>query len=818
MSGEVVMKKKLSVIILLSMALSLFARNAFSWNPTSHSQMTFDAVENVPVVYPTANQPATNPLSVRLSNLLGFPIDDINQVFQGPDSWGSTDLAWTRNFTALGWLTQGSENEDGYFFWQLATHYMKSVNHFYNPFWDNSILYPYHDDGRFGGRDWYPQQGGLSDSLATGIASVDLWTGKPSPNWAYDGCPTLPPNSDFSGSDYFSWTYAKKYYYAALTGDGTQLPSLLTSGQGLAPPWITGGTNMSEQDRSTCFALLFRSLGQIMHLIQDSGNPEHTRNQAHPLSGEIGFEKYVEEVYDFRGVPVPAIPWNKIVKSDTPIFDFFASDISGQSGYSPSSTGLAEFSNYNFFTFGSIYDNFMHDYCQPNCTPWGDERDRFFSHPQVNTSSGTYEPGFIYDTYYYWSDPIVDPLGINSSQTFRTAKREWYHNLLLVYGWRDYTTEDDKIRNDYINILGPRSVAYSAAALDYFFRGAIDVQPSQNSGFYAIYNPKDHNYEDLSVAVFNQVKLSAKNISENGELMQDGTIQLVVKYKVAPSDPFTSGYFSRDDVPFSYAQAFESSGITAIPNDSYVDLTFNFPGGIPLWATDVYFYLVYKGPLGQGNSVEQNAVAVGFKDVSEPTPYAFVNNMDKVCINSTWYDADSTDAHAIADPKGWDVYPHRLGGFDVRFYTYGTPDVYPPPAHYSVDILPPPTVDPDKFFERVFIIGDGTSTVASNWDHGYVGYATSQIPVLHLSDPGPDNFLESYYPQWANPKSPNIRRQKTPYTDPDACAAYGLKPPCTLDWWPKFIQFRGKQFWGPDIYTLIYPYDGTPCDISQLQQ
>ena len=57
------MKRKLATIFLLSAALSLCVDKVYSWGTKTHSEMTFNAVKNVNVVYPTANQGlATNPL------------------------------------------------------------------------------------------------------------------------------------------------------------------------------------------------------------------------------------------------------------------------------------------------------------------------------------------------------------------------------------------------------------------------------------------------------------------------------------------------------------------------------------------------------------------------------------------------------------------------------------------------------------------------------------------------------------------------------------------------------------------------------------
>jgi hypothetical protein len=85
--------------------------------------------------------------------------------------------------------------------------------------------------------------------------------GKPSPRWIYDGCPISPPNSYFTrGSDNnFSWQMARKYYYAAVSGDSTEIDGI---------GGIVGKVNMNEMERDRAFAYLFRSLGQVMHLVQ----------------------------------------------------------------------------------------------------------------------------------------------------------------------------------------------------------------------------------------------------------------------------------------------------------------------------------------------------------------------------------------------------------------------------------------------------------------------------------------------------------------------------------------------------------------------
>ena len=62
----------------------------------------------------------------------------------------------------------------------------------------------------------------------------------------------------------------------------------------------------------------------------------------------------------------------------------------------------------------------------------------------------------------------------HSRLTFWGAK---FPTLMLA---RSTTIRDDKVLNDYHDILIPKAVAYSAGLLDYYFRGTIDVGVSNN--------------------------------------------------------------------------------------------------------------------------------------------------------------------------------------------------------------------------------------------------------------------------------------------------------------------------------------------------
>ncbi len=88
----------------------------------------------------------------------------------------------------------------------------------------------------------------------------DIFSGDSSIVWAQD------INQEWS------WKNARNYYYLALT-------------------------NATKEERDQNFANLFRALGQVMHLIEDSSVPAHSRNDTHLL---YNYEKYLKALQESR--------------------------------------------------------------------------------------------------------------------------------------------------------------------------------------------------------------------------------------------------------------------------------------------------------------------------------------------------------------------------------------------------------------------------------------------------------------------------------------------------------------------------------------
>jgi hypothetical protein len=68
-------------------------------------------------------------------------------------------------------------------------------------------------------------------------------------------------------------------------------------------------------------------------------------------------------------------------------------------------------------------------------------------------------------------------------------------------------------------------------------------------------------------------------------------------------------------------------------------LTFDFSAHpVPLDSSDLYLQVVYRGPIGpDAINAEQDVVAVGTKDISEPTYFAFFNSSDYIDIGGVVY-------------------------------------------------------------------------------------------------------------------------------------------------------------------------------------
>jgi len=460
--------------------------------------------------------------------------------------------------------------------------------------------------------------------------------------WDYFDSALFWAQEDVGGNGY-SWNDARHFYYAALTATRTD-------------------------QRDANFARAFRSVGQVMHLVEDMAVPEHTRNDAHPLSP--GIELYIE-----NNITDPLF-YNSVM-ADTIFFDFkalqstpsaFGSggapvpianlfDTNVYNGSNPDDTvantiGLAEYSNANFLSTDT--NPFKTSLSIPplisSTTPMTLE----IPHPL--------SPLETIKRWYYVKDRAGERAGGNGYKLTAMSVLSFYWQN--IHGTTDDITVpilDENVYEDYAKLLIPRAAGYAATLMNYFFRGEIELS-LPDSGIYAIRTPEQGG--------FGNIRIKAKNVTPNNEELPSGTIELIVKYKTALEDPF-QGVPVAVSTDFSYVVVPEANGRTSIPKDAPVELLFDLGGrNIPFNATDLTLQVVYHGQIGlqttSGFSGEMDGVAVGFKDISEPTPIDYINGMDVVCVNEEILLAGSDKAVNTLDSNGKlistyiDVYSHEL--------------------------------------------------------------------------------------------------------------------------------------------------------------
>lgn len=323
--------------------------------------------------------------------------------------------------SVMNWIREGSIAEDA----ELC----RRANHFHNPLkpWNES----YNNDL------WWPEPGCAALGWLKRYSNVTWATGflaPPSDGQKETFGYTPPPQN---------WDVARNYYYFALT---------------------------SNLYRTLYFTKTFKALGQVMHLLEDMAVPAHTRNDfaSHLISGAgQPFEHYVK-----------AHPG--LVSQSNPVFPSFSSnkltnfwDTDKYNGSNPSTlldVGLAEFSNANYLS----------DYTIPNN---GTTPEHAFPYPYIS-SSNTSGPNYQICSYQLFPGAQVNyisrmnlgpcPADIAAADHFAVV------SLLNPSGYPDensyaYYWLDDNVHNTYAKELLPRAVGYSAALLNYFFRGELGV-------------------------------------------------------------------------------------------------------------------------------------------------------------------------------------------------------------------------------------------------------------------------------------------------------------------------------------------------------
>ena len=414
---------------------------------------------------------------------------------------------------------------DGAFSEDVPRH--RSLNHFHNPLidpWDNAGLQAFSI---------------LGFATVRGQSSV-LWQ----QNEAQDTSSVfIFPLPLASGGGNWSWRDARQRYLAALTRPRKEDAE-------------------TEPGRDRAFGELFENLGHLTHLVQDAFVPAHARNDAHPPRVRPDwYEKWVENervkevppgqpglftsllnekpkgpdsaIFTPTGNTRAPVPVARLIDTDT-----FSPLNAGVLGEENPLIGAAEYTNGNFLSRGTLFRAFALP--RPTALDPGEiieESPRQFRRYFTKSRDGATIPRFVTEGM------LFDSLDAAQAAPMPSA------------GWMF----DDRVHEDYAGALLPRAVGYSAALLDYFFRGRLEFELLPGDGDASQAKLVGFNRSEDLLGVGGQLSLYWEDVAGQRQAVEG----------LAPTLAAAAG-----------------------KNDALPELTFRWPRGAQR------FVLAYRGPLG----------------------------------------------------------------------------------------------------------------------------------------------------------------------------------------------------------------------------
>lgn len=438
----------------------------------------------------------------------------------------------------------------------------------------------------------------------------------------------------------------------------------------------------------------------MVHLVQDMGQPQHTRNEVHcggsynvsePGCGHKSvYEKYIEARATGEAFTVSRLIGGNLITQPAnavqlvyggypiPQFDNYASFFTNRhvDGGVTNRVGLADYSNRGFFTAGKNlgqgeYALPVNDPLQYNLTLSNLD---WLGNPLPNGATVTLLEGTVRDA--------LSPTGGDVAKLSTVGAFDQFLKNKSFFG-STYTLTRHNY-DDMANLLIPRAVGYSAGLINYFFRGKLNIDLPAES-IYAVADFSESN--NSSFAGFKKLKARVSNatapitVSGNSgtfpQNMTNGNLFAVLRYKQNnclkfPSLEGVPGSASWNEGCRSLEYQRTVSDPVPVPpgiNSTPQTVAFNFQTALPFNATDVDLYVVYRGQLGS----EADAIAVGHEWVSEPTFFNVDNFND--CITGSNCSVGSTEARCLIT-QSFDLPFAQGGGVNVASVTNLGPGQY----------------------------------------------------------------------------------------------------------------------------------------------
>lgn len=339
-------------------------------------------------------------------------------------------------------------------------------------------------------------------------------------------------------------------------------------------------TATSDSERKQLYAETFKSLGHLIHLVQDAATPSHTRNDTHLNFKGIGdpevFHGWAEgtDARDMIASSAPPAFDISLLNQPSPdaqaavpisrLIDSTAGDI-GLLALTPGlNLGIAEYASANFFSDSTVNSTaFLSprssqiEVRDPEPDATGTRLRRY-----VYFRSGFGEQDYPLAAASALAPFVIDPLATPTDQALDTK-------VLRTYGAK----------------LFPRAIGYSAGLIDYFIRGRLELE----------------NIQTIS-ATSMQVKVkNATAAEETGS----GEMKAVLA-------------FTREGQQSFAVSSSRGVNLTRQAQDIAFDFSQN---PIPFDAVNRSFFVVYKGLLG----LEEGAVFVGKCGMAETSGFITVD-------------------------------------------------------------------------------------------------------------------------------------------------------------------------------------------------
>ena len=422
--------------ILFLLSLNLFGVHSFAHDQIVHEAITVNAAESA-----LHNSPGYSSfLSIVSSDLPLFGVTSATNYLR----IGSYDEDYDPD-------NPDNEKTGGY----------RSLNHFYDPL-DNTYGKGLSDSVGFSGPGPIGDKRRLVGTNSFSWGSISNCIGID-----FSGVTVFGLAQNVDTFNIFSWPNARYYELRGLTA-------------------------ATPLDRQTNLLAMFRAVGQVMHLLEDTSQPQHVRNEQHvdPFVANSWKEQHDPwaspiEIYGYNHVTNlnfgdgSMLNWSDAGFSkledfwDRHLYDGSSSAalIAAETG--GAQLGLAEWCNGNFLGDRHKYA----EYYSPGDIRYYPFPSRAHSTDFINVKA---TPSIGVDTYTLKNGQTrqgiyltknADGVWINHHTRFTTLGAH-FPNALLA---RSTTIRDDNVLKDYHDAFIPKAVQYSAGLLDYFCRGQLGM-------------------------------------------------------------------------------------------------------------------------------------------------------------------------------------------------------------------------------------------------------------------------------------------------------------------------------------------------------